>query len=371
MRFPKFTCSSCRKPCSRRSNLIRHIQICHQGIGECLPNWDFPSAQGPNWNKQADAATPNREQKFYDARPSVSNVEPEPDYNHIQTVEFAKELARIAARKHMNQIRQSGFSFPSTSNINQTSDQIHPNTNTEEASEIFGFRGYACDKCVTVGTLHVNFVTEGQGFGRREHAHSCDPVRLVANEQLVGSTSGNRFLHDRIPQLLKENVSHWTGNRPFLVAKRLGTPAQENISLSNSGSMENKVISFQFSREKHFNIFLNKQNVEDHRYILRAVSSGKTLLSDGELTNFMEIMKDATFGTITVYYDNENNMRGNENKTPQPQQERQQHRSESYFVYITGYSALDNVWEGRQNNPQADFFASIKADLLFPKPFSS
>jgi len=155
VRFPKYTCSRCGKPASRWWNLKRHIRLCHQGIGECLQNWDFPMRQfPPQWNKRVASDTSKRERIFYDEEPAASDVEREPDYFKIRTEEFAKELGRIAARDHMNQIKREAFSIPSPHYADQRSAGIQSNTYTEDSNEIFGFRGYACDNCLTVGTIH-------------------------------------------------------------------------------------------------------------------------------------------------------------------------------------------------------------------------
>ncbi len=368
MRFCKYTCSSCRMPSSRRWNLVRHIQLCHNGIGECLSNWDFlDDGSRTKMNKQAPTpphtAPFEKTNPFLFSRNESSHTKPEPDYNYIMNVEFAKERARVAARKSVYQAGQGGFSFPPSSNIIHSQDHVDPIEETMDATEIFGFRGYACDKCLKVETLSVAFVAEGLKFCRRQRAHSCDPARIAASQQLGSNATTNRFLHGRIPELLMERLGYWTGNTNYLVAKRLESPAQENITLFKSGSRANLVITFQYSKEKHCNLLLNKQNVSDYGYITRAVGSGKTLLTDEELTNFLKIMKDATFGTITIHYNKEKDVIDKEFKIPQQSQE-------SYFLYVTTNSAVDDVWEGWQHNPVADLMAPLKPDLYFPKPFS-
>jgi hypothetical protein len=319
----------------------------------------------PQWNKRVGSDTSKRERIFYDEEPTPSDVEREPDYFKIRTEEFAKELGRIAARDHMNQKKREAFSIPSPHYADQMSAGIRSNTYTEDANEIFGFRGYTCDNCLTVGTLRVRFGEVGQGVGTREGVHSCDPARVVQSKGLAGKTRSNPFLHTRVPHLVKGMVSNWTGNNPFLVAIRLGNPVEEKLTLFSSSTIENKVITFQLSREKHFDITLTYHNLENHRHILRAIGSGKTSLDDWELTNIIEMMNGVTFGTVTIYY--ERTMVGL-NKTPQHRPPHQD--SDSYFLYITGYSALDKVKEGWQHDPLADFKAFIGADVLYPRPFS-
>jgi len=295
---------------------------------------------------------------FYDEGPTASNVENEPNYFKIQTEEFVKELGRISAREHMNKIKREAFSIPYPQYADQMSAGIQPIT-SEDSNEIFGFRGYACDNCLTVGTLRVRFGEGEEGVGRRESVHSCHPARGVQNKGSDGKTRSNAVLHSRVPHLVKEMVSFWTGNNPFLVAIRLENPVKENITLFKSGTIEKKMITFQFSREKHFDITLSSQNIENHRHILEAVRSGKTPLDDPGLTNIIGMLKGVTFGTITIYYNSTLGRRGRPHRS-----------SDSYFVYITSYSALDKVKEGWQHDPFVDFMASIKADVLYPIPFS-
>jgi hypothetical protein len=147
----------------------------------------------------------------------------------------------------MNQIRRKAFSIPPPYNADQMSAGIPTNTYAEDTNEIFGFRGHACDNCLTVGTLSVRFGNGERGVARREDAHSCDPARVVLYKESADKTSGNAIMHNRVPHLVKERVSNWTENNPFLVAIRLGNPVEENLTLFSSRPMENNVITFQFS----------------------------------------------------------------------------------------------------------------------------
>jgi hypothetical protein len=238
---------------------------------------------------------------------------------------------------------------------------IDRDTYTEDLNEIFGFRGYACNNCLAVGTLRVRF-GEGKEGGRREDAHSCDPARVGLNKKSAGKSGSNSFLHIRLPHLVKERVSKWTLNEPFLVAIRLENPVEENLTFSSS-SLQNRLITFQFSRENHFDIMVNSHNIENHRHILRAIRSRKTPLNDWELTNIIEMLKGCTFGTVTLYY---KRPEVGLNKAPQPHHL----ASDLYFIYVTSYSALDKIKEGWQHDPIADFIASIKEYALFPGLFS-
>jgi hypothetical protein len=154
----------------------------------------------------------------------------------------------------MNQIRLKTYSIPSPPYADKMSAGIPPNTYAEDPNEIFGFRGYTCDNCLMARTLRVRFGKGERGAARREDVHSCDPTKVVLNKESSGRTSGNSVLHNRVPHLVKERVNNCTENNPFLVAIRLGNPVEENLTLFSFRPMENNVITFQFSREKHIDI---------------------------------------------------------------------------------------------------------------------
>ena len=66
---------------------------------------------------------------------------------------------------------QSRISFPFSPMRNYNVD---PAANLQ----IFGFRGYVCDKCLTPETHYVAF-PNAEGQGRIDGGHSCDPAKVV------------------------------------------------------------------------------------------------------------------------------------------------------------------------------------------------
>lgn len=376
MRFPKWSCSTCGKPCSRKGNLIRHIGLCHGGIGECLPNWDFPiDGYRVNLNKQAHAGI--NHQQIYSSRSEQARRFPskdsavKPDYDRMLTEEFVKEIGRMEARDFINQQIRSTRSFPFYSQINQSSTHVKYNPEPAADIEIFGFRGYVCDKCLMFGTRHVAFPKVGTQAGIRTEGHICNPQTVTNTEQLIDKFGVVSFLYDKIPKVIKQKVNSWTRNNNYLKAAMLPSPPEESIKLSNSASPASPFIVFQYSKQRQITLHLANENKNKDNYLIRAITKGKTLLSEDELTNFLENMKDATFGIITVYFEYDHHITASEDKISQ-----QQKSSQSYFVYITTYSPIDHVliagnsdvqfgkkW---QANPLADFVASIKNDLSSP-----
>jgi hypothetical protein len=120
MRFPKYSCSACGKPSSRKWNLARHISNCHAGIGNCRSNWDFASTSEPYWSRWEKKAIGEKENSLY-IRPELVgeflsswndsiNRNPIPDYQRIFMEECFMEIARKVGS--IIQPTQTTMSFP-------------------------------------------------------------------------------------------------------------------------------------------------------------------------------------------------------------------------------------------------------------------
>src|ERR1700758_4222547 len=124
MKFPKYSCSACGRPATRKWNLARHIDICHAGIGNCVSNWHISvGSYEQDWNKPEKAAT-HRENYHYArlellrhilfSRNESTDRKPESNYQQIFKEEFVKEVARTAASLSRSSIQptQTTMSSP-------------------------------------------------------------------------------------------------------------------------------------------------------------------------------------------------------------------------------------------------------------------
>jgi hypothetical protein len=325
MKIPKYSCSVCRKPSSRKWNLYRHISNCHSGIGNCVPNWDFPvDTFGPGWNRWEKGAINQKESSHY-IRPDLlkhflsnneSNDRKPFDYQQLFKEVFFKELVKKAVSTI--QPTQSRISFPFyPMNSSMPSPLRNYNVHPAANLQIFGFRGYVCDKCLTPETHYVAF-PNAEGDGRIESSHFC----LSAKAESVDRSGVFRSLYDKIPTLLKQKVNSRTWNNNHLVALRLSSPHEEIIKLPNPVYPSKPGIAFQYSKQRHLSLKPAKEkNKNKCDYLTRAVALGMTALSDEELTDFLEHMRNTTFGTVT----------GHDNNT---QKDDLSQDSLSYFVFL-------------------------------------
>ncbi|MGA9150685.1 MAG: hypothetical protein WBZ36_08905, partial [Candidatus Nitrosopolaris sp.] len=99
-----------------------------------------------------------------------SNDRKPSDYQVFQEA-YIKELAKIAA----NQPTLSRISLPfSPMSFMQSPMGIY-NADPVANLQIFGFRGYVCEKCLTPETHYVAF-PNAEGDGSIQEGHSCVPV---------------------------------------------------------------------------------------------------------------------------------------------------------------------------------------------------
>src|SRR5207237_2010951 len=151
-----------------------------------------------------------------------------PDYQRI----FMEECFREIARKVGSNVQptQTTISFPYSHKINQWSAQQNCNVNPATSLQIFGYRGYLCNKCLMSETHYIGF-PEASGQGRLDQVHFCDPKKVAAAGELVGRFGIHRFLRSEIPMLIKQKVNSSTSNNNHLVALKLSSPPEEIIRL--------------------------------------------------------------------------------------------------------------------------------------------
>ena len=91
--------------------------------------------------------------------------------------------------------------------------------------QIFGFRGYVCEKCLTPETHYVAFPADGDGS--IQSGHYCFPAKAAAASRLVDRFRLFRSLQEKIPTLIKQKVNSRTGNNNHLIALTLPRPQEE------------------------------------------------------------------------------------------------------------------------------------------------
>ena len=292
--------------------MARHISSRHAGVGNYVSNWDFPvGTYRPNRNRWEKAAISEKEHSDYIRQELVGRFlssgngsidrKQIPDYQRIFTEEYVRELAKQLVS--INQTRQTAISSPFSPTINQIKSQANYNAVPSANLQIFGFRGYVCDKCLMCETHYVAF-PDALGQGRFDSVHFCDPVKAAAAGELVDRLGMYRFLRGKISGLIKQKVNSWTGKNNHLVALKLSSPPEEIIKLRNPANSAKPGIVFRYSEQRHLTLEPTKENNNKDNYLIRAIKHGATLLKDEELIDFLENIRNATFGIVRVHGEN-------------------------------------------------------------------
>jgi hypothetical protein len=301
MKFPKYSCSVCRKPSSRKWNLVRHINNCHAGIGNCVSNWDFPEdTDGLYWNIWKKGATSQKKRSHYigpDLPSNESNNRTPFDYQHVLAEAVLKELAKMAVSGIQPTQSRIPFPFSPMSFMQYPMGTYNPDPAAN--LKIFGFKGYVCEKCLTPETHYVAF-PNAEGQGSIQSSHFCVLAKAAATDESIDRLGKVRILRDKIPTLLKQKVNSRTGNNNHLLALKLSSPPEEIIKLRNPVNPSNPRIVFPYSKQRFLSLEPAKEeNKNKCDYLRRAIALGTTRLSDEELTDFLERMRNATFGILT------------------------------------------------------------------------
>jgi hypothetical protein len=285
MRFPNWVCKDCGKPFGRKWNAKRHIKICHYGFGTLLSFIDYLSG------RQFGIYPPNSPPSY--RRKSTSFLD-------IYTDEFNRALARESVNRFF-QLPQQRIQndFNNIGNPSKANDYL-----PYDADKIFGIRAYACEKCLTTEALGVYFVDNQQkDVARREKKHVCNPKWIEETEQLTNKDMYTKKASDKLPEYLKTTIKARTKNKTYLTAIELSCyPPNNSIKFTQAKNSQNS-ITLQYSSERIIELAPSPPTNEHDDWATRAIKNKLTTLTDDEVEDFCQKVKDATFAFFTVKTD--------------------------------------------------------------------
>jgi hypothetical protein len=261
------------------------------------------------------------------------------------TREFSLELARQAARNLLYE-RQ-----PTVSSFHEQQRPTHFSSSnflipTGNESEIFGFRGHVCSKCLMIEHLAVSYSIDSHTGARVEVKHLCRPNLLAYNHNLDDNvrTSSVELMHNTLPSYLKKVVNLWTGEKVTLLALELpgeGPPTSEptaNDQIRIPYPRNRKIlITFNRSVEKQVEINPGHRGTRNpNHWSSRVVRHGRTALTQHELEEFLKL-QNATFGIYKIDVDNKDNCNDFRDKSAAQQKQgwTQKRNTRCYFMYIS------------------------------------
>jgi hypothetical protein len=284
MRHPKWICSECGIPFTRKWNALRHSNNRHNGIPVVVSFMEYlsrrdgriypptsPPTYGPReknlfdvWKEEFN----NSKQNYYRrlARQILDNF-----FNpNAQRVLFSPQYQPQHQQYHTNNNDLHGFESGSSRSFIKRRSFAPANPD-----EIFGYTGFVCEDCLqtVIDTLPFMLTDEQKAIISK---HVCDPKMLEYSHKL--DNTNKQFLlaelQDQLPSHIKELVlNNWTKYQNYLLAIKHTNTQASYIELSSCN--------------------------EDH-WAARAIKNKQTLLSDTELTDFLNKVRNATFAVFKI-----------------------------------------------------------------------
>jgi hypothetical protein len=287
----------CGQPSSRKWNIIRHIDICHQGVGR------FVSFMEYNAGRQQGFYPPSILKQAFQYHPNRKKI------NFLDTMqqEFWREIGRKQANLLLhsqssirnNQGIQSNriWAIPTwqkvTENGNMNANAVSSSVNT---NDIFGYRGQSCKDCLKTwikivyfeeDQKHNDHVCEGQVFGN-----------INQNTQDLINKSRQVF-QNFMPTFIKNSIMmDWSGKTIYLLAIKLSDPKSEKLTFKSS-TKPNEKVTIRCELEKQ--VQLDLVNVNKNHWAARAIADNYSILNENELNDFLYNINNASFGVFNAH----------------------------------------------------------------------
>jgi hypothetical protein len=138
-----------------------------------------------------------------------------------------------------------------------------------------------------------------------EDRHECDQVILAKNQNLDENVKKTRveFMRQNLPKYLKNVADLWSGGDASIAGIELSSslstasPPNDQIKILHPKDPRRSV-TFHYSKEKH--VELQPTGNPEH-WSVRVLRKGRANLADNELQEFLDLVKNATFGIFNIY----------------------------------------------------------------------
>jgi hypothetical protein len=329
----KWCCPHCSQTSSRRGNLKTHIERWHQGTGRPIREDERHSSytasiathyipdmmmglqnnnnNNPHLNYRSYPHTFSVERRKIEEEGEETSKKRDPI---TESLEFARKwvewLRLYAELKNLsNQLWSTTPNFiDQLSVLQQPQQQVLQKTQYTNSNftSPFGFRVYSCYKCLTNSLHRVLYPTNKEGT-TTEDIHECNPQTLGANEYRQNKSDFIKKLNDTSWELLKHGINGSATNRDnYVICIELSDlPKEEEVLQLTNPQNPKTPISFWYKEEKHIELNLdiedrkNNNNTNQH-WAERAIVDGQTKLTEEELSEFLQLVKTATFAFFKI-----------------------------------------------------------------------
>jgi hypothetical protein len=159
-------------------------------------------------------------------------------------------------------------------NLEHMNSFIWPESAPVNFNQILGYTAFVCHNCLyTIIDEIPSPLTEE--VKAKIGKHTCDPKKIANNNQIDDTVraSSIKALENQLPFLIKEAVNKWTNHQNYLIATKISVVPENYIELTPSN--------------------------EEH-WAARVIINNQTLLTDIELIDFLQEVRNASFGLFKI-----------------------------------------------------------------------
>lgn len=280
----------------------RHIKRIHTSDPESLffpshdMNYEISKFKSHNPNYYSSRSTFHNTSNIFSRLPSLlqdrlAYQKNNPPLQHknpldarLEILRKAVEFKRLTEELSFTSIRQRYY-IPSNECVNQANTSRSFQLPSFEDLEVVGYKGYVCKECLIAHPLAIYRHEYLPAIKPIPTGHTCDNQRMLEIQQLNDNKEAviADLYTNELPKLMLGVVRKWTKGQTRLTAIEASSPFD--------GCHE-----FTISHEK--------------QWAIRAVRDGFTVLTDEELADFMNTVRDSTYAYLKILDDEMNKNSG-------------------------------------------------------------
>jgi hypothetical protein len=296
----KYRCQTCGEPFTRHWNMERHIKRMHpsgfqppafpfHNMNDQVSKFSNFKSHSPNYynsnhkfpySSNIFPRSPFQEDSSIYEQPNSPRTANDPLDSCLQKLRRWAKIKRLKEELSFRPMQQPYLS-PYNGAVSQPNmyQRFQPPFKMEDL-EIIGYKGYVCKECLTANPLAI-YRHNYQKDKIIRTTHGCNNKRKleIQGEQRKNNETSmvtNLYMNE-LPKLMLEDVREWTKGKAILMAAELSIPPDS-------------------SREIIISI--------EKQWANRAIRNGCTFLTDDELADFINTVKDYT-GAYFKVQDNE------------------------------------------------------------------
>jgi hypothetical protein len=191
------------------------------------------------------------------------------------------------------------------SSNNNDDNQVEPYDLWTGSEKVFGIEASVCVKCLSIQLDLVCFSEKENCLRRIKLTHDCDPTFIATSELLTDADEIVKNIDALVPAALSQYVKVWKDNKIIhITAIELRFPLSKTVKLvtrsQNGNVLKHLVLPFSPDKCLDLDLASSENNKLRYQWAERAVHHRNTILSDTELVDFLNMVRNSTFAFFRI-----------------------------------------------------------------------